>query len=218
MKIIKFSDKHIQALKEYGLTDITARSCRCIRYDAGETITREGEPISLFAVVVSGRVKGCRVSQNGKSLTVCYYISEGMIGEIELLTGNELATTTVVAITDIECVAIGYDKCIEELKTNIKFSNKLGTVLAGKLSYSADSLVSSALYSGMQRLSIYILRNENRDMLTNILTEVSDSIGMSYRHMLRLLSELCEKGILEKRPNGYYIKNKDELLRLSREK
>ena len=218
MKKIKFSEKHIQVLKEYGLSDITAQNCKCIRYDAGETITCEGEPISSFAVVVSGRAKGCRISQNGKSLIVCYYISEGMIGEIELLTGNELATTTVVAISDLECVAIGYDNCIEELKTNIKFSNKLGTVLAGKLAHSADSLVSSALYSGRQRLCIYILQNENRNMLTNMLTEVSESIGMSYRHMLRLFCELCDENILEKRPNGYYIKNRAELVRIAHEK
>ncbi len=61
----------------------------------------------------------------------------------------------------------------------------------------------------------YILQNSHRSLFRDTLTDVSCSVGMSYRHMFRLLGQLCEEGILEKRESGYCIMKKEELARRS---
>jgi len=68
----------------------------------------------LLLVVIEGRAKVCRTSLNGKDLILCYYISDGLIGEIELLTQQTEAVCTVIAISDFECVAIKYQTCMSE--------------------------------------------------------------------------------------------------------
>ncbi|WP_342759598.1 cyclic nucleotide-binding domain-containing protein [Kineothrix sedimenti] len=213
MKKIPFTEEHRAILQVYGLQDISVNDCTCIRYEAGERVTEEGSLISRLALVTKGRAKICRTALNGKSLILCYYISEGVIGEIELLTGQSIATTTVVAISDFECVTVEYRKCMEELEKNLVFSNKIGAILARKMSESEENYVASALHSGEQRLCSYILKNSHRNYFSDVLSDVSCSIGMSYRHLFRLLDQLCKDDILEKRKNGYKIQKHGELVR-----
>ncbi len=217
MKKIPFTAEHIAILKVYGLQNISVSDCTCVRYEAGERITEEGTSISKLTLVAKGHAKICRTSPNGKSLILCYYISEGVIGEIELLTGQSIATTTVIAISDFECVTVEYKKCKEELEGNLVFSHKLGVILARKMSESADNFVASALYSGEQRLCSYILQNSHHNYFSDVLTDVSSSIGMSYRHLFRLLEQLCKDGVLEKRKSGYKIQKHGELVRRTHE-
>ena len=215
MEKLPLTTAHLKKLAEYGLQDIPRSACECLQFAPGETISREGAPISRLAVVIDGRAKICRTAANGKSLILCYYISDGLIGEIELLSNQEKATATVTAISDFECVVVSYRNCAVNLKTNVAFLNKMGTVLAEKLSKIADNLVSSALCSGEQRLCHYILQSSHHGVFSDILIDVSCSVGLSYRHMFRLLGQLCEEGILEKRENGYFISNRTELARRS---
>lgn len=215
MKKIPLKKKHIDKLGEYGLQNIPLDACSCLHFSSGEKVLREGTPIFWIYIIVNGRAKVCRTAPNGKSLILCYYISDGIIGEIELMTKQEIATSSVVAITSFECITINYQNCIKELKNNNFFLNKLGIELAGKLSRSADSFTSSALYTGEQRLCTYILQTSHHNLFRDILTDVSCSVGLSYRHLFRLLKQLCDEGILDKRNSGYYIVNPAELARRS---
>ncbi len=215
MKKLPLKKEHIDKLAEYGLQNIPSDVCSCMRFSSGEEVLREGSPIFWLFIVVDGRAKVCRTAPNGKSLILCYYISSGMIGEVELMTRQEIAASSVIAITGFECIVINDQNCLTELKTNISFLNKLGTELAEKLFKSAESFTSSSLYTGEQRLCTYILQTSHRGLFSDILTDVSCSVGMSYRHMFRLLGQLCEAGILDKRESGYYILNRKELIRRS---
>ncbi|HOW06907.1 MAG TPA: cyclic nucleotide-binding domain-containing protein, partial [Flexilinea sp.] len=125
--------KHLEKLAEYNLQTIPPEKWISVRYQPGEAITREGVEIENLALVVSGMAKVYRTAPNGRNLILCYYLSDGVIGEIELLTRRKLATSTVTAISEFECIAIDSEICAAELKTNIPFSNKLGTTLAEKL-------------------------------------------------------------------------------------
>lgn len=197
--------EHLKKLKACGLQDVPPDRCECLSFEPGEFITREGEPISRFVIVMEGRAKACRTAANGNSLILCYYISGGMIGEIELLTKQNIAGTTVTAITKFECIAIHYQDCQIELKKNPEFLRILGTVLARKLEDSSENLATSALCTGEQRLCSYILQNSNNDRFHDVLSDVCCSIGISYRHLFRLLNELCNEDILRKLESGYQI-------------
>lgn len=215
MKKLPLKKENIARLAEYGLQNIPADACFRLCFLPGEEVLREGTPISWLFIVVSGRAKVCRTASNGKSLILCYYISDGMIGEVELMIRQELAISSIIAITDFECIAVNYKNCIAELKNNIGFLNKVGVELAEKLARSTEDFTSSALYTGEQRLCAYILQTSHHNLFSDILTDVSCLVGLSYRHMFRLLGQLCEDGVLDKRESGYYILNRKELVRRS---
>lgn len=211
MKKLPFKQLYTEQLAEYGLQNIPTDACFGLQFSAGETVLREGTPLPWLSLIVSGSAKVCRTAPNGKSLILCYNVCSGTLGEIELMLHQKVATCMVVALADFECVAIPYQICASELNTNAVFLNRLGTELAEKLVRSEDNFTMSALCSGEQRLCSYILLTSHSRVFSDILTDVSCSVGLSYRHMFRLLGQLCEEGVLEKRKDGYYIQDEQAL-------
>jgi len=209
--------KHLDKLTEYSINGQALGACVCWRYKAGETIVREGMPFTYLLFVVTGKAKVCSTGKNGKDLILCYYISDGILGDIELMTNTYVSTASIIAITDFECIALHCQRYAVILKNDPVFLNRIGQGLSVKLLQSSKNFVSTALYSGEERLCAYILQTAHNDVFSGTLTDVSGSIGMSYRHMFRLLNQLCIDGLLDKRCNGYLIVDRDELIRRSAE-
>ena len=116
--------KHRAKLLEYGLQDIGFDFCECLHFDAGEKIMEQGMPITWLGIVVSGSAKACSMTANGKNLVLCYYVSEGMVGDIEFMAQMETVTATLIALTDFECIMIPYNQYVKDLTTNVNFLNK----------------------------------------------------------------------------------------------
>jgi CRP/FNR family putative post-exponential-phase nitrogen-starvation transcriptional regulator len=205
--------EHLNKLEGYGINNMVLDACLCLRFEAGETILHEGMPILYLMIVVTGKAKICSTARNGKDLVLCYYISDGIIGDIELMTNTYVATASIIAMTDLECIALSYQKHAINLKNNLTFVNRLGSELSIKLLRSSKNHVFTALYSGEERLCSYILQASHNGIFNDMLMDVSCSIGMSYRHMFRLLNQLCIDGLLDKRDNRYIIIDRDELIR-----
>lgn len=212
---LPFQMNYLDQLAKYGLQNIPKDSYSHLKFEPGEVMIREGEPILWLSIIISGRSKVYRTTTNGENLILCFYISEGTIGDIELLADKKYAIATMIAISPLECIAVDYQTCVKELKINATFSRQLGYEIAKKMINSDNKLLFSALCTGEQRLCSYILQNSNRGMFTDILTDVSCSIGISYRHLLRILNHLCIDKILEKRQNGFYILDQENLIRRS---
>lgn len=211
MNRIPLTKEHLTILSEYDIDYSALDSCICLKYKAGEIILKEGDPITYLMIVVMGKAKVCSMARNGKDLVLSYYISNGIIGDIELMTNSYTSEISISAITDFECIALPYEKNAVLLRNNLAFVNRIGCELSLKLLRSSKNHVRSALYSGEERLCSYILENAHNNIFSDTLTNVSCSVGMSYRHMLRLLNQLCEDKILDKRKNGYLIVNPKKL-------
>lgn len=215
MERLPFQTEYLSWLAKYGLQDVPRADCCRLRFEPGECIIREGDPLLWLGIVIRGRSKVCRTAANGKNLILCFYVSDGTIGEIELLAGKEYATATMLAISTFECVAVDYRFCLKELGTNAVFLRQLGNEMAQKMIRNDDNLLSCALCTGEQRLCSYILQNSNRGMFMDVLTDTSCSIGVSYRHLLRMLNQLCADHVLEKQKSGFYVLDYDALVRRS---
>ena len=200
--MIFLTSKYISTLEKYGLNeDITG--LKYTYFKPGETMLKEEMPILNLYIVIKGKAKVCASSANGKDLTLSYYVSEGIIGDIELMTNSRVASSSVIAITNFECIAIPYDENLKVLKNNLAFLNHLSQGLAIKLLRSSKDYVSSSLHSAEERLCSYIFENSDDGRFDEKLIDVSNLTGMSYRHLSRLLKKLCNENILV-RKNGYY--------------
>lgn len=201
----------IRALNAYGLNPDLLSGCRLHRYFSGETIFRQGCALETILFVIRGTAKVCLNARNGRNLILCYYASEGMLGDVEFATGESAATTAVIAVTDFLCAAVPLLENAELLKGNLAFMNRVAEGLSRKLLRSCDAHVASALYTSEQRICSYILMTRQNGWFREYLTDAAQTVGVSYRHVLRIMTALCEAGILSKTDSGYKIENMEAL-------
>ena len=200
-------------LADYDVTGVDLLDAVSLRFQPGEAILREGTPMEYLLFVISGKAKVCSAAANGKDLILCYYISEGIVGDAELMTDAHIASATISAITEFRCIGLPYTKYADVLKANLGFVNRVGRELAVKLLRSSRNCTVIALHSGEERLCAYILQTPQGDVFSETLTDVARSIGTSYRHMLRMLNRLCAQGVMHKETHGYRIVDRPELIR-----
>ena len=106
MKSVLPGSEEREVLLTYGLEERGLVNCRVHIYESGEYVLRQGSPIESFFVVIKGTAKVCVNAENGKSLVLCSYVSEGILGDIELMLDEETASTTVIAASQLSCIAI----------------------------------------------------------------------------------------------------------------
>ena len=201
----------VQALNAYGLNPNLLAGCRLHRYASGETIFRQDCALETLLFVIRGTAKVCLNARNGRNLILCYYASEGMLGDVEFATGESAAMTTVIAVTDFLCAAVPLSENAESLKGNLAFMNRVANGLSRKLLRSCDAHVASALYTSEQRICSYILMARQNGWFREYLTDAAQTVGVSYRHVLRIMNALCEAGILSKTGSGYKIEDMEAL-------
>lgn len=201
---------HYRMLEEYNIQE--AEGCMCFRFHKGETIFLEGMPMEYLFLVVRGKAKVCVSTENGKDFLLTHYVSRGMIGDVELMTDSYVAITSIITISEFECIGIPYQKYTGTLRANVTFLNRVGFELSKKLIRTTMSCKSTALYSAEARLSACLLEIVEDGMVNEPLTDLASIVGTSYRHMQRLMKQLCEKGVLKKTASGYQILNQDYLI------
>ncbi|MEG0327414.1 MAG: cyclic nucleotide-binding domain-containing protein [Erysipelothrix sp.] len=215
MKTVKLDQHHHNILEYYNLNHLSKEFIHAVHFSPKELVVEETYSLSQLYIIVTGRARVYRSTQDGQSHFLWNYIYDGIIGEVELMNGSHTIESSVVAITEFECIAIPYDICINEIKTNHQFLLTISESLAQKVRDNADNLVSLAFNTGVQRLCRYILNNSDNDYFTDTLTEVSKLVALSYRHVLRILTQLCDDHILIKQKSGYQIMNRKSLITLS---
>lgn len=196
---------------EMGLSAQKLVNCQLNCYEAGEYILHEGDPLHFLFVIISGTVKVCVDGKNGKNLTFCNYISSGILGDVGFMLNQYVSTTTVIATTDFSCIAIPLIPNVGILKESPGFLNYVGRELAMKLVWRGNAHVASALFSSEERLCAYILQSQRNGIFHEHLTETAAAIGISYRHVFRIINKLCDQGIMEKTEDGFQILDWEKL-------
>lgn len=184
----------------------------------GEVFITAGEPIDYLYFVLHGKAKVIIATENGKHLLPCYYVSKGLIGDIEFMTGQREAFSSMQAVTNFVCIAIPKKENEALLKDNLIFVNFVAKGLSYKLMQSNIYSAMNLLHSLEERLCAYIAQASYQGIFCEKLTDVALWLGTSYRHLLRSLDKLCQEGILEKQKGGYRILDEKVLAQKATEK
>lgn len=108
MKRTALTETAVRQLAAYGLSADALTNCAVQNYHVGEYIMRQGVENSNFFIVLSGISKVCVDAPNGKNLILCYYVTQGVMGDVELMLDRFIATTSVIAVSDFSCIAIPF--------------------------------------------------------------------------------------------------------------
>ena len=212
------SDNDIKLLCQYGLNGAEFPKGLHLSFAPGEYISRAGEVLRSLYFVVSGKAKVLLSLSDGKQLLLAYFISQGIIGDIELMTDGQNKQSTLAtlqAVTQLECIALPLEEYKTVLKSNNTFINYVGKELAEKLIGRAVNGAITTLQPLEARLCAYIYQTVKNGELNETLTDVAVMVGASYRHLLRSLNQLCASGILAKKGRAYRIENRQALMSMA---
>ncbi len=207
----KLTEQYYAKLAEYDLEGIDPSGALLMKFERGEWFLREDEPIEYLLILLSGKAKICTSEKGGRNLLLCYYVSEGIMGDVELLMGRHEAISSVQAVTALSCIALPVSTYGSVLLSNLPFVLRLANGLSKKLHTSVADMTEIILRPFEARLCGYVLANAQNGLFSERLTDVSEQLGVSYRHLLRSLKSLCIEGILEKSDVGYRIQNESAL-------
>ncbi len=77
--------------------------------------------------------------------------------------------------------------------------------LAAKLEQASASAAQNLLYPLSERLIDYMLKAQPGGVFSESLTATSELLGVSYRHLLRTLKRLEERGLVQRVSGGYRL-------------
>lgn len=186
-----------------------------LAFNKNEYICKADERLEYLLFFVKGKAKVYSSLSNGKSLLLCFYKPFMVIGDVEFLQ-LKTATSNVQAIDETYCIGISMDKIRRLVLDDSKFLKYMCSCLGEKLIRSSKYSSINLLYPLENRLASYILATTSCDSSTKIgdevrivfdgnLSEVSELLGTSYRHLLRTLGTLCRQGAIKKNRGRYEV-------------
>ncbi len=205
MQKSKLPPYYAARLAEYDLADVDLSGAVLLSFDRGEWFLREGQTMEYLYILLSGKAKVCVGVKSGRSLLLCYYLSDGIIGDLELMTGSRTAVTSMQAVTPLLFAGLPLERYAPLLRGSLPFMLRVGAGLAEKLDLRVKSSTEAILQPFECRLCGYLLQTAEDGMFCETLTETAELLGCSYRHLLRCLERLCRDGLLEKRKCGYLV-------------
>lgn len=185
-----------------------------VKFDSAESILCEGKYPSFLYYFIDGRAKLFLSHGNGRISLINFINAPCFIGEMELLGAQESANA-VTAITPCICYAIHINNCKDKMLNDTKFLRYLCVYLSQKAIGNTYNYSKNQSYPLEVRLANFILLTSCNRMYKEKHTEVSEFLGVTYRHLLYVLADFVKRGFLKKTEQGYYIKDLNLLRKIS---
>lgn len=226
--MIRINDQQLMDnyISQYGIDGIFSHDMKpfmeLLLFRRNEHICREKEDINYLFFFVKGKAKVYTTLSNGKSLLLCFYKCFRVLGDVELIS-HQAASTNVQVIDDTYCIGISSQNVRKHLLNDARFLRFICNSLGEKLDRCSKNSSINLLYPLENRLASYILasgtqvdsKSKNIIEFSENLTEISELLGTSYRHLLRTLDILCRKGVIKKKRNCLEVIDETSLRKLA---
>lgn len=174
-------------------------------YQRDEWIIQEGMRTDFLFYVIEGKAKIYVTHQNGKVSLINFINTNEYIGEMELF--NEVYYTKgIQASMKTICFALPIHRCRTQLMEDAKFLRELTKFLSIKATLMAAKYSQSLAFPLENRLADFILQTAYEGVYKEKHVTVCDYLGVSYRHLLHVLTQFCDKGYLQKEGRYYQVK------------
>lgn len=179
-------------------------------FEKNEYLIKEGEISPYLLFMVKGKVVYSSISEAGNTIIFGSTKSSKIFGEASSI-WNEIPENSVKALAPTYCLAINLDNYRDLLLNDIHFLRHICKILSDRLKNANKSYAFYLSTNAENRLASFILQNQQNGVFENSLVSTSEVIGVSYRHLQRVISSFCDKGILKKEKRKYLILKKKKL-------
>jgi CRP/FNR family cyclic AMP-dependent transcriptional regulator len=201
-----------------------AAGAALVRHRSQATIFQKGDPGGSLMAVVSGRVKICTYSADGKELVLNIIDRGGLFGELALLDGQP-RSADAVAIEAAELLVLERNRLMPFLTANPDIASRMIAVLCQRVRQTSEALEDALLRDAPSRVARGLLRlagtfgkPEAGGLRLDIKLsqqQIGNLIGISRESINKLLVEWTRAEILAVN-NGYItIVDRDALENLS---
>ena len=183
-------------------------------YQRDEWIIRESMRPDYLFYVIEGKAKIYITHQNGKVSLINFINARDYIGEMELL-NDVYYTKGIQASTKTICLALPTYRYRAQLLNDTKFLRELTKFLSTKSTLMSAKYSQSLAFPLENRLADFILQTADGGIYKEKHVTVCDYLGVSYRHLLHVLTQFCDKNLLQKEGRHYQIKHHSALSELA---
>ncbi|MCM3439601.1 transcriptional regulator YeiL [Metabacillus halosaccharovorans] len=217
MEIFK-NEKKQRFIKDHSINQLfsfpTEEFIEVHEYERDEWIIQEGKrPFYLF-YVIEGKAKIYVTHQNGKVSLINFINANDYIGEMELL-NDVYYTKGIQASTKMICLAIPFHSYRETLLEDVVFLRELTKFLSMKATNMAAKYSQSLSFPLENRLAEFILQTSDEGIYKEKHVTVCEFLGVSYRHLMHVISQFSKKGYIQKEGRYYRIKRPNSLYELA---
>lgn len=206
----------IAMLKEHFLKTINDSFLEDVIYKKDSLIINEGDTLKDFIFVLSGKIKITQNYENGKTLLLQFMDGFTVLGDIEFFL-QENAYSSVQAITEVKAIKVSNHHIDKYAIKDVNFLKNILTQMGRKILQTNNKASLNLIYPLETRLASYLLGlSINKKISLPKLSDVSDHLGTSYRHLHRVLKQFKEDGIILKSNHDIIILNKDKLNQIGR--
>jgi len=221
MKELMEKERIARYLQQFGLDAVLPDALRqhlaLFRFEPDESLCLQGEEPQYLYLLVQGKVKVYTASSEGKTLLVSFMTPLGVIGEIECLQGWD-NLNTVTAVTAVEAIAIR-KRAIRPYLEEASFLRFLLDTVTQKFYLKSVSLSFNLLHPAEVRLASYLLSvssGNGEEPLAAVslesLRDAANLIGISYRHLNRVLRAFSAEGLVERKARMLTVKDRNGLM------
>lgn len=186
-----------------------------VQFDSDEAIMQEGTAPAYLYYLISGRAKLFLSHENGRVSLINFLHAPCFMGEMELI-GAQNASNGITAVTVCICYAVNIHDCRHKLLEDTTFLRHLCLFLSRKAIGNTENYSRNQSYPLDVRLAHFILMTSHNRLYREKHTEVSEFLGVTYRHLLYVLADFVKRGLLQKTDKGYYIRDLDALQKIAR--
>lgn len=187
-----------------------------VEYGKAEYVIRGDQPLTKLYYLVEGTVKLHRVHKNGRQSLIDFFNPPCILGEAELFEADKLPSP-LVTLTPCVFLEVDMCRCRALLLSDARFLRELcGMMLKRRVAQNRKYL-NLAAYPSQNNLAVCLLHLQSEGIFAEKYTEIADYLSISYRHLMHLIAQLCDEGVVERVPQGLRILDWDRLRALSGE-
>ena len=194
----------LNGLNKYGLPVERLVNPYVLEFDAGEILCLDGQPVEWIFFLLEGRAKIFMTADTGENLILNLWDGYGVLCDMELFMGDGIYHASCRAITPVRGIALPLDVNREILLGCNEYLRRTCRSFARSMAKDRN-VFNNILYPVEARLCSYIAMNGTEGEWSDNLTQVSELLGVSYRHLLRTLRGLCAKEVLRRTERGYVV-------------
>ena len=176
--------------------------CRLFSYDVGELICEKDVNIQYLLFLVKGEAKIFTMLENGKVYLLRIEQAINVYGDLEVLF-DEAYSANVEAMDKCQCLAVPIGYIRRECLDSPEFLKYIISSLSTRLERITNMSTSNLLQSLKPKLASYLLAfrvgSNSTVNITVSYTEVAEHLGITYRHLSRVLKEMEEEGLINRR-------------------
>lgn len=186
---------------------------------AGTMLFLEGEPADALYVVVSGTIRGCRITPDGRR-HIARFVGAG---DVLALTAFRTYDYTAEAVCDAEllrCSRVTFERLLNE---DADLRDSVFETMASELASFRDQMVLLGQLTAGERAATFLVSMAARTTepdgelhLPMTRQDIADYLGMTLETVSRMFNELKRKGVIEMpKPDRIRIRNARELAHLA---